>query len=124
VTILNTLLFKPLLNVISERKKAVLSARAMAEKATADAAAALQTYDLKTQAARAEVHKAMDEVRRLADARRAQLLEATRADAESQLAVARAKLAADMEAAHARLATEADSLGEAIVSRVLGTTAR
>ncbi len=123
IAVVNSLLFKPLLRVMRAREQAVTSAREMAEKAAADAAAATQQYEQRTQAARAELHREMDEVRRAAEAQRAELLAATRREAEAQLAAARITVAKEAEAARARLDAEADGLGQAIASRVLGRPA-
>jgi F-type H+-transporting ATPase subunit b len=123
VAVLNGLIFRPLLRVMQERERAVESARDLAARAAADASAAAQQYELRTQAARAEVHREMDEVRRQAEAQRAALLAATRQDAETQLAQAKGSLAADVDAARARLGAEADELGRIIADRVLGRRA-
>ncbi len=119
----NSLLFKPLLNVMRQRELAVTSARALADKASADAAAALQRLDQQSRAARAEVHREMETVRLTAEARRAELLAATRADANAQLDDAKARLAVDVAAVRERLAIEAETLGDVIVARVLGRQA-
>lgn len=119
----NSLLFKPLLNVMRQRESAVSSARALADRASADAAAALLQLDHQSRAARAEVHREMETVRLAAEARRAELLAATRADASAQLADAKARLAVDVAAVRDRLAVEAEVLGGVIVERVLGRQA-
>lgn len=124
VGVLNSLLFKPLLKVMHEREAASASARALAAKAAADAAAALQQYEQRTAAARAEVNREMDEVRRVAEAKRTELVAATRAEAQAQLDDARASLAADTAAARARLEADAEVLGATVVERILGRQTR
>jgi F-type H+-transporting ATPase subunit b len=124
VAIVNSLLFKPVLKVMHQRETAVQSARALAEKASADAATAMQQYEQQTRAARAELHREMEDARRAAEARRTELLSATRADADAQLAEAKARLAEEADGARARLSSEADALGNAILERVLGRAAR
>ncbi len=123
VAVVNSLLFKPLLRVMHARERAVTSARELAEKATADAAAAVQHYEQRTQAARAELHRDMDDVRRAAEAQRAELLASSRKEADVQLAAARATVAQDAEAARMRLEAEAETLGRAIASQILGRPA-
>jgi F-type H+-transporting ATPase subunit b len=97
IAVVNRLLFKPLLNVMHQRDRAVSSARELAERATADAAAAALEFEARTRAARAEVQRTMDDVRKTADA-----------------------LDADSAAARERLAAEAMALGDVVVERVLG----
>jgi F-type H+-transporting ATPase subunit b len=124
VGILNALFFEPLLNVMDQRSHAVSSARALAERAAADAAAAAQQFEQRTTVARGEVHRAMEEARRAAQARRAELLAATRDDVHAQLDEARDRLAADTAVARTRLEQDADRLGAFIVERVLGRPVR
>lgn len=123
VAVVNTLLFKPLLRVMHAREQAVTSARGLAEKAAADAAAAAQQYEQRTQAARAELHRDMDEVRLAAETQRADLLAATRREADAQLAAAKVTVAQETEAARARLEGEVETLGRAIASQILGRPA-
>jgi hypothetical protein len=52
------------------------------------------------------------------------LVAATRAEAQTQLAEAKARLTTEAEAARGRLAAEADALGRTIVDRILGRPTR
>lgn len=119
-TILNVLLFKPLLRVMEQRQAAVLSARQLAEQAAAQAKAASDEFDARTREARAEVYRQMEETRRAALDRRAALLNDTRQLAEASIAEATARLRAEAAEARARLDRDADSLATTIVERVLG----
>ena len=64
VAVLNGLVFKPLLQVMHERERAVGSARELAEKAAADARAATAEFEARTTAARAEVYREMEATRK------------------------------------------------------------
>ena len=77
--LLNTLIFQPILKVIDQRTAAVRGARELAESASTKAAAAAAEYDTKLKAARADVYKQIDDTRRAALDKRAQLLAETRA---------------------------------------------
>lgn len=117
--LLNTLLFKPLLEVIRKRESAVESARALAQTSKAEAASAAAEFEARVTAARGEVYRQMDDTRRDAMARRAELLAQTRDEANAQVAEASARLRTDAEDARARLSADAEALGAAIVDRVL-----
>lgn len=117
--IVNTLLFKPLQQVMHDREHAVQSARALAEESAKRAADAAAELEAKTAAARAEVYKAMDERRQAALAYRSELM----AEAKQHAQATMARATTDIERAHqdarATLETEARVLGDAIVARVL-----
>ena len=117
--IVNRLLFRPLLHVIDARTAAIQKARALATEAEARAAAAMAEYDAKTGAARAELYREMDAARKSALDRRAELLALTRKEAEETRADATARLREAADRARTQLATEARSLSQAIVDRVL-----
>ncbi len=64
--ILDRLLFRPIQRVIQQREEAARSARELAERSAREAAAATAEFERKTAAARAEVYRQMDDVRRAA----------------------------------------------------------
>ena len=119
-TLLNLLLFKPLLAVKGKREGAVKSARALAESAAAKAQQAADEFESRTKAARAEVYEQMDATRRAAEERRAQLLAAAREQAAASTADAAAQMAAETAEARVRIERDADALAGAIAERVLG----
>ena len=80
----------------------------------------LSEIETKSAAARAEVYREMDETRRVAQNQRAELVAATRAETDVQLAEARSRLTAETDQARARLEADADALGTVIAERVLG----
>lgn len=121
--VLDRLLFRPIQRVIQQREEAARSARELAERSAREAAAATAEFDRKTSAARAEVYRQMDDVRRTALEARAQILAQTRAEAEQQVAAAAAQLAADAEEAKRLLSTDAEALGGAAAERILGRKA-
>ena len=117
---LDRLLFKPLARVMAERERAVLSARELAERASADAQAAADSFDARTREARAEIYRQMDEARREALSRRSELLARTREQAETAIKDASVRLRADVAQARATIDRDAQSLATTIVERVLG----
>lgn len=118
--LLNSLVFKPILQVIDQRTSAVRGARELAESASHKATAAAAEYDQKLTAARAEVYGQMDDMRKVALDERASLLAATRATVEQELKTATASVQQESQSARETLDRDANNLAGAIVNRVLG----
>jgi hypothetical protein len=64
--VVNRLLIKPLTETMSKRQAAIDSARALADRAAAEARSATVEFERKTADARAEVYRQMDDMRRVA----------------------------------------------------------
>ena len=122
-TTLSRLLFAPVMRVMRQREGAIQAARELAEASAAKAAAASGEFDLKTQAARAEVYRQMDERRREALERRTAMLTMTRQEAEATLRQAADRVKEQAREARTRLRADADALAAAVVERVLGRNA-
>jgi F-type H+-transporting ATPase subunit b len=118
--LLNGLVFKPILRVIDERATAVRGARELADSAAQKAAAAAAEYDQKLNTARAQIYGQMDDMRKAALDKRAELLAATRATVGQELSAATSRVLQESTEARAALDRDAQSLAGAIVSRVLG----
>jgi F0F1-type ATP synthase membrane subunit b/b' len=117
--IVNSLLFKPLLRVMDARAGAIHKAKHMATEAAEKANAAVALYETKTSEARTEVYREMDTARKAALERRAELLSLTRKEADETRAEAAARIQAAADQARTQLSTDARSLSQAIVDRVL-----
>ena len=118
--LLNTLVFKPILRVIDARAAAVRGARELADSAAKKASDAASEYDQKLNTARAEVYRQMDDMRKAALDKRAELLASTRSTVEQELKAATGRVQHESQQARATLDREASDLAGAIVSRVLG----
>lgn len=118
--LLNTLVFKPILQVIDQRTTAVRGARELAESASQKAAAAGAEYDRNLNTARGEVYRQMDDMRKAALDKRASLLASTRATVGEELSAATKSVQQESKEAVAALDRDASNLAGAIVSRVLG----
>ena len=105
------------------REGAIGSARELAETSRARAQTAMDEFDAKTRAARAEVYRQMEENRRAALATRAELVAATRREVERSMGEATRRLQTQAEAARTQLERDADVLATTIVERVLGRKA-
>lgn len=121
--ILDRLLFRPIQRVLQQREEASRSARALAERSAREAAVATAEFERKTSAARADVYRQMDDVRRAALQARAEILAETRTQAEQEIATASAQLQTDAEEARRRLSADAEALGAAAADRILGRKA-
>lgn len=117
--IVNSLIFKPLLRVMDARADAIQKAKHLAHEAADKANAAVALYETKTSEARAEVYREMDAARKAALERRAELLALTRKEADETRADAAARIQAAADSARAQISSDARSLSQAIVDRVL-----
>lgn len=120
---LDRLLLKPVLRVMDEREQAIRSARDLAERSASEARSAAAEFEQKTAAARAEIYKQMDDMRRTALGERAEIMSSTRAEADAQVAAATAAIQAQTDEARARLSADAEQLGAAVAERLLGRKA-
>ena len=121
--VIDRLLLRPVLGVIRKREEAIESARALAQRSIVEAKAATEEFERKTSAARAELYREMDDMRRVALNRRAEIVAETRAEAEAQVADASRRLDAEVRDARARLEAEAQALGLAAAEKILGRKA-
>lgn len=121
--LLDRLLFKPVMRVVEARGRALSSARDLAERSASEARLAAAEFEQRTAAARGELYRQMDEMRRAATNERAEILARTRAEADAEIAVASQQLAADAAAAKRRLEADAEALGGSIAERILGRKA-
>jgi len=121
--IVNRLLLKPVLGVIRRREEAIESARELARRSATEAQAATAEFERKTTAARAEMYREMDEMRRAALGHRAEVVAQTRAEADAQVAEAITRLDAEAAAARRTLEADAQVLGAAAAERILGRRA-
>jgi len=117
---LKRLLIAPLTEVMETRERAIRSAVELAETAAKKAAEATAEFETKTAAARAVIYQQMDENRRELLARRAEILDETHRDAESNLANATERLKTQTAEARAQLERDAEALGLAAAEQVLG----
>ena len=121
--VLDRLLLRPVTRIMKAREDAIGSARELAETSRARAQAAMDEFDAKTRAARAEVYRQMEDNRRAALATRAELVAATRGEVERSMGEAAERLGTQAAAARAQLERDADVLAGSIVERVLGRKA-
>ncbi|MEO6236696.1 MAG: ATP synthase F0 subunit B [Vicinamibacterales bacterium] len=121
--VVDRLLLKPVLGVIRRREEAIESARELARRSATEAQAAASEFERKTGAARAEMYREMDDMRRAALGRRAEIVAQTRTEAEAQVTAAITQLDSETAAARRTLEADAQALGDAAAERILGRKA-
>ena len=121
--VLDRMLLRPILDVIRRREQAIDSARELARQSAAQAQNASAEFEQRTAAARGELYRQMDDMRRAALGRRAEIVEQTRAEAEAQVTAAVKRLDEEAADARRRLDSESETLGTAIAERILGRRA-
>ena len=121
--VLDRLLLRPLGRIMQERETAISSARSLADSSRRRAQLAVEEFEAKTRAARADVYAQMDDARRAALDRRLQILADTRHEVEQTMHEATERLTAQAAAARHQLERDADALATTIVERVLGRKA-
>ncbi len=121
--ILERLLLRPVTRVMAVREGAIRSARELAEQSRTRAQAAADELDAKVRTARADVYRQMEETRRAALERRAELVADTRREVERSTREATERIHHQAAAARAQLERDANTMATAIVERVLGRKA-
>jgi F-type H+-transporting ATPase subunit b len=117
--IVQRFLFGPVLRVMHERESATAKAQSLAAEADRRAQAATTDYDTQMSAARQEVYRQMEQVRRAALERRAAFVAQARQDADATRAHAVRALDASVTEARTTLTQDAVALSQSIVERVL-----
>ena len=120
---LDRLLLRPVIRVMNERDGAIRSARELAEASRARAQSAADEFEAKTRSARAEIYRQMDEKRRAALDRRAEIVASTRREVERSMSDATGRVRTQATAARAALERDAVALATIIVECVLGRKA-
>ena len=118
--VVDRLLLRPVLRVMKAREDAIRSAQELAQRSANEARAAAAEFEQKTTAARADIYKQMDEMRRAALTERAEIMARTRAEADAEVSAASNRLKAEAEDARRRLESDADALGGIVAERILG----
>ncbi len=115
--------FAPLEKVLAERYEATTGARKQAESAMARAEAKAKEYEEALRAARTEVYKENEAMRKQWRERQAVMLAEARANADSAIAVAKAELAGDVRTAKESLQAESERIADGIATAILRRSA-
>jgi F-type H+-transporting ATPase subunit b len=116
---LRAVFFKPLARVLAERSEATEGARKKAAESLERAAAKAAAYEESLRAARSEIYRQQEDIRRKwRDEQTAHLAEA-RSRADAAVKAAKAELANQAEAAKGSLESSARSLADQITQKIL-----
>jgi len=118
MALLNTLLFKPYLEIVSKRRALTEGALDDAEDLAVRAEAAASEYETKLAEARAEATEIREALKAEGREQEQALLAEARKAAEAELASARSALEMEMAVAERQLEAQASALSTAIVNRV------
>lgn len=111
--------FAPLEKVLAERYEATTGARKQAESAMARAEAKAQEYEDALRAARTEVYKENDALRKQWREQQTVMLAEARTKADSAIAIAKAEIGGDVRAARETLQGDADRIADGITAAIL-----
>lgn len=115
--------FAPLEKVLAERYEATTGARKQAEGAIAKAEAKAKEYEEAIRAARSDVYKENEALRKQWRDQQSSVLAEARAKADAAIAKAKAELAVDVQAAKAGLQAESERIADGIAAAILRRTA-
>ena len=117
--ILKSLLFRPLEQVLEERRKRTLGAVEASEATLKEVEKKAAEYERALIAARSEIYREVENSRKALIEEQGKAVEAGRARAMETTAAAKVELEAEAVLAKQNLAAEADRLAEEIVGRVM-----
>jgi F-type H+-transporting ATPase subunit b len=116
-------LIDPYLKIVEERENRIEGAQRDAEARRHQAQQILLKYEEQMAQARSDAQSMREELRGSAERERDALLVQSRERAQQELATARASLKDELGAAEESIDTEARSIADVLVGRVLGTNA-
>jgi F-type H+-transporting ATPase subunit b len=116
---LKKMLFGPIERMLAERKAATTGTRQAADDALAKANRKASEYEGALRAARAEIYKQQEEMRRQWREEQSAALAAAKAQVDARLAAARASLEQETATQKAALSGEIESLAESIARAIL-----
>ena len=116
---LKAVLFRPLGNILEERRKATEGVRELAQRAFEAADKKNGEFEYALQLARNELHQKHEAKRREWSEEQARRIAGARAEAERQTADARRQIAEEVEKTQAEMNATVENLSEQIVSSLL-----
>lgn len=111
--------FRPLERVLQKRYEATEGARKLAEESLAKAAAKTEQYEAAMRAARGEVYKEIEQLRRQLQQERTAAIDRARREAEAQIGEAKVQLDNELVKLKQELAGQSDALAGQIVDSIL-----
>jgi len=120
ILILNVVLYKPIRNILNERKKKIHDAEGDIEGAKQNAQEAEQAFKTKMGDAKLKGHQEKEALKQAGQDEEKRLLDEMNQQAQAELEAVRAQIAKDAEAARGKLKGEIDAYSGAIAEKILG----
>ncbi|MDY0211917.1 MAG: ATP synthase F0 subunit B [Desulfuromonadaceae bacterium] len=120
MVILNVLLYRPLRNVMAERKKGIEAKHQKARDLEVSINEKMERYEKTLYEAKVDAGQAATSIRKEAAKREATILGSARMEASGHLDLIKAQVAKQAEAARSSLKNETQELAAAIAGKVLG----
>lgn len=120
IFILNAILYKPIRNILIERKKKMQGAERAIEALQGDAAESEQTFQTKIGGAKTEGFQEKEALKQAGQEEKKQLIDEINQKAQADLEAIRAQIAKDSESARAKLKGEIETFSAAIAEKILG----
>jgi F-type H+-transporting ATPase subunit b len=117
--ILNSILFKPLLKVFSEREKAIAGSMEEADEMRQEREQRLDEFKREMSGASQKAKAGFDSLREEGLGKQRDLIEAANKEAQGMIEAARKELQAESEKARASLKGDADKYSDSIVEKLL-----
>jgi F-type H+-transporting ATPase subunit b len=123
LVLMNKILFKPLMQLIDARDKAIHDDLQEAARLRQQAEGALTTYESALGAARRDMAEQAVGVQRAMEAKQREHIDAARNEANTMVTGAQATIARETREARGRLADEARELARLVVAKLMGREA-
>jgi F-type H+-transporting ATPase subunit b len=120
LTVMNKVLFQPLVRFLEARDRGIADDLAEAARLRQQAEGALTTYEAALATARREMAEQAAAVQRAMEAKQRELSEHARQEAAQLVAEAQATLAQETEQARAQLAQQARELAQLVAAKLIG----
>jgi F-type H+-transporting ATPase subunit b len=122
VFLLNTILYRPIRNMIAKRNQVIAEREQGIERADADAAAAVREFEGKVQEARIEGRQKVQGLKDVGYEKEKNLLQEAAEHSASELAKVRDQIKKDIAAARKRLRAQIQAFSVEVAQKVLGRT--
>jgi F-type H+-transporting ATPase subunit b len=120
IFIMNAILYKPIRNILAERKKKVKGYKEAIQGLEDDAAQTEQTFQTNVAEAKTKGFQEKEALKQAGQEEERRLIDEINQKAQADLEVVRAQIAKDAEDARGRLKGEIATFSEAIAEKILG----
>jgi len=118
--ILNKLLYRPLMNIIAERREAIEGSHGRAKSLEADIEDKMQRYQQQLSEAKFAANEERNSLKKAASAEEAKILSEAQGKATARLQTIKAQVGKEAAAASKTLKSDAESLAGQIATKILG----